>query len=324
MKHLLTGIVVGVAGLFCLVLPVFGARFSFPDPTGFVNDFADVLTNDSELETKLRAFAESDSTEIFVITVEELPDTVTIDTFIPYLTDEHPKWKAGQEKYDNGIFLTLVTGGAEGERDVRIDTGYGLEGALPDITAKAILENDVIPKLSNGDLDGGVEAGVDSIIVAVRGEYEGIDVGMTTVEESSPFEVLGTCCCVSVFFVFPVLGSILGRTKSWWLGGVLGFFGGFFVAGVFTSFFPSIGWVRFLSFLLSPVIMGIVGLVFDYFVSKTYRTTKGGTVAHIMNSAFGSSRSGGFGGLGGGGFGGGGFGGGSGGSFGGGGASGKW
>ncbi len=324
MKHIL-GVWLGLAVLLSGVVSwqVSAARFEFPDPTGYVNDYANVLTNDSEVEAKVKSLVESDSTEIFVLTIEKLPDTVTIETFIPYLTDEHPKWRAGQEKYDNGIFFTLVTGGSEGQRDVRIDVGYGLEGALPDITAKMILENDVVPKLKAGDLNGGVSMGVDKIIKAVRGEYTG-GAGTITDSENAPgvIDLLGGCCFMFFFFVFPVLGSFLGRTKSWWLGGILGLITGVIASIVIALALPSWGVFRFLSFILLPAGLGVAGLLFDLFVSKTYRHSKGGELGRILGHTF-SSRSGGWGGFSGGGFGGG-FGGGGGGSFGGGGAGSKW
>ena len=311
---------IALIALVWTAFPVVAARFDFPDPVGFVNDFANVLSNDTSLEERLRAFAETDSTEIFVITVDELPDTVTIDTFVPYLTDEHPKWKAGQEKYDNGVIFTVVME----THDVRIDTGYGVEGALPDITAKQILENDVVPKFREDDYDGGVEVGVDSIIKAVKGEYEGVPEGGSSADSDDTVDGLIGCCFTLSFFLFPMFGSFLGRTKSWWLGGVLGVIGGLIVAGVISVFFPSLGWARFISFGVAPILFGVVGLIFDYIASRTYRVQKSGQLGRTLNRTFGTTRSGGFGGFSGGGFGGGGFGGGSGGSFGGGGASSKW
>lgn len=317
------GLVLSVLLLTVLALiafPVFSARFEFPDPKGYVNDYADVLANDSELETQLSDFAKSDSTEIFVITLETLPDTVTIDTFIPYLTDEHPQWRAGQEKYDNGVIFTIVTD----THDVRIDTGYGVEGALPDITAKLILETDVVPKFRAGDFGGGVEAGVDGIIEAVRGEYLGSPAETLQPVAESVGDLVGGFGFTLLFFIVPMLGSFLGRTKSWWLGGVLGFVTGAIGAVVCVLVFPALGWIRFLGIVLGPLGLGVAGLVFDYYVSKTFNVQKGGSFGRIVNRTLGSSRLGGWGGFSGGRAGGGGFGGGSGGSFGGGGASSKW
>lgn len=312
-----------VAFLECVLLlcvcvsPVLAARFDFPDPIGYVNDFAGVLSNDKALDAKLEAFAKSDSTEIFVVVVNELPENETIDTFVPYLTDEHPKWKAGQDKYDNGIILTAVMM----THDIRIDVGYGLEGALPDITAKSILNNEIVPEFREGNYDKGVEAGVDAIIEAVRGEYTAEVTGGSETGGESIGDMFCGCCFMFVFVIFPVLGGILGRTKSWWLGGVLGVVSGLIVAWFISVSFPSLGWIRYGSFVLAPVVLGIAGLIFDYIVSKTYRYEKGGRVGRIMNRTFSPSRSGGFGGFS---SGGGGFRGGGGGSFGGGGARSKW
>ncbi len=290
----------------------------FPDPEGYVNDFANVLNNDEELEERLRLFAEKESTQIFVITTDKLPEGTDIYSFVPRLTDANPKWRAGQDEYDNGIIFTVVLD----TREMAIDVGYGLEGALPDITAKSILDDEVKPYFKQGDYSGGVEAGVGSIMEAVKGEYEGSGGAGTQGGEGS--DLMGQFCAflfIGAFFVIPYLAAFLGRTKSWWLGGVLGFIFGVILSVVFVFVLSNA--FRYLLFCFLVPGLTLAGLFFDFILSRNYkaRKKKGLSTSWLSSfggfasgSSFGSSSFGG----------GGGFSGGGGGSFGGGGARSSW
>jgi uncharacterized protein len=76
-------------------------------------------------------------------------------------------WRVGRRDWDNGAVLFVFVS----DRKMRIETGYGLEGALPDQLAARILDNEVRPLLRAGDWAGGLEAGIDGILAATRGEY---------------------------------------------------------------------------------------------------------------------------------------------------------
>ena len=77
-------------------------------------------------------------------------------------------WRVGRKDWDNGaVFFVFVK-----DRKLRIETGYGLEGALPDALARRILDERVVPRFRAGDLTGGLEAGIDGILAATRGEYK--------------------------------------------------------------------------------------------------------------------------------------------------------
>jgi len=286
-------------------------KVDFPDPVGFVNDFANVLDNDDELEEKLRNFAGEESTEIFVITTDTLPDDLTVYGFVPKLTDTNERWKAGQDEYDNGIIFTVVLD----SREMAIDVGYGLEGAIPDITATRILDNEVKPYFLDEDYSGGVEAGVDAIMKAVKGEYEGV--GAAGVDGEDGDSVFVTLCMCGLFFVFPYLAAFLGRTKSWWLGGVIGLIAALIIAGwiAFSGVFGTVGYLSFL--VLTPLLTGL-GLLFDFILSKTYKVRKSRGLSTGWARSFGGFSSGSSSSFGGG------FGGGSGGSFGGGGGRSSW
>jgi uncharacterized protein len=80
-------------------------------------------------------------------------------------------WRPGQAERDNGVILAIFVS----DRKVRIEVGYGLEGALPDAVARRIIRNEITPAFRAGDYDRGVTAAVSAIMAATRGEYEGID-----------------------------------------------------------------------------------------------------------------------------------------------------
>src|ERR1700710_319035 len=75
-------------------------------------------------------------------------------------------WKIGRKKIDDGALLVV----AKNDRHLRIEVGYGLEGALTDATTKRIIDEDIPPKFKSGDFTGGISAGVDRMIRIIDGE----------------------------------------------------------------------------------------------------------------------------------------------------------
>lgn len=293
-----------IFGVFFSLYLIAGA-FTLPAaPLGYVNDYANILSSGGKqrLEEELRSFTASTSNEIAVVTVPDLGG----DTVEHYATKLFETWKIGTAKNDNGVLLLI----ARDEHKLRIEVGYGLEGALPDILAKDIIDNQITPSFKKGDYDTGVIQGVKAIMEATRGEYT-IQASTAKKGKSSSPDFFIFILIVGIqgliFFV-----SILGRSKSWWAGGVVGG-----VVGVILTFFGVFG----LTFLLGgfvTILFIIIGLILDYFVSKTYTNA----VAHGSAIPWWIGGKGGFGG----GSSGGGssFGGFGGGSSGGGGASGDW
>lgn len=240
----------------------------------------------AELEETLRRFEEETTNQIVVVTFPSLEGEV-LEDFSIRLAEQ---WKIGQKGKDNGVILLIF----KEDRKVRIEVGYGLEGALPDATAKLIIENEIVPRFREGKFDEGVEKAVQAIIGATKGEYRGTS--------SLPAQhYFGHAMLAGMF-----LGALLPLFFLW----------SFFVLGIFFVIWTLIH--GSLAGLFYALALGIIPLPFYYLFGRHL----GG---HSVLSRRGYySRSGifGGGGLGGGGFGGG-FGGG-GGSFGGGGASGRW
>lgn len=137
-----------------------------PNPPQAVNDFAHLLEpfQKQALEQKLRAYNDSTSSAIVIITVPDLQGYDIAQVALKYLRD----WGVGVKGKNNGVVILV----AKQERKARIETGYGMEGVLPDITAKHIIENQMLPNFRADDYYGGFDKAVDAIIQAAAGEYK--------------------------------------------------------------------------------------------------------------------------------------------------------
>ncbi len=133
---------------------------------GHVNDYAGMLSpgRAAALEQQLGSFESSDSTQIVVLTVQNLGGE-PIETFSIKIAEA---WKIGQQGVDNGVLLIV----AKDERKVRIEVGRGLEGKLTDLVSGRIIRAEIAPKFKSGDFDGGIAAGVTAIAAVVKGEYK--------------------------------------------------------------------------------------------------------------------------------------------------------
>ena len=141
-----------------------------PNPPQLVNDFAHMLTAEQkqQLERKLVAYDDSTSSQIVVVTVEDLHDYSAVE----YSVALGRKWLVGAKGINNGVIVLVSTGGGAGNRDAFIATGFGLEGAIPDVTAAAILKNELIPELARGNYYEAFDGATDALIKAAAGEYK--------------------------------------------------------------------------------------------------------------------------------------------------------
>jgi len=135
-------------------------------PTQLVTDLTNTLTPDQRqaLERKLVAFDDSTSTQIAVVIIPSLNG----DNISNYNVKLGRAWGVGGKEFSNGVVLLI----AKGDRKLNIATGYGVEGALPDITCKQIIENIIVPNFKGDDYYRGIEEGTDAIMQAVKGEYK--------------------------------------------------------------------------------------------------------------------------------------------------------
>lgn len=268
----------------CLLAPV-GVVHAFDPPPndGFVTDAAGVLDTADEalIEQDLMQYREETSNEIAVLIVQTLDGEPIADAAI----EAGRKWGVGT-KEDNGILLLI----AYEDREVFLATGYGLEGAVPDLVAKGIIDEEIIPHFREGDYAAGIRAGVDALKKHIGGEYTADRYSQEESDGAWPFLFF------MAFALFDLLAAFLARSKSWWAGGIVGGVAGVVLLAMF-------GW-----WIGIPVLVAL-GLLLDFVLSKTgysHRVFRGG-----RGGSSGRRGGGGFGGFGGG-------------SFGGGGASGRW
>jgi len=141
-----------------------------PNPPRLVNDLAHLLSPEQVqyLESKLVAYDDSTSNQIAIVTVDDLHDYGAVE----YATALGRKWGVGGKQFNNGVIILVSTGGGDGNRDAFIATGYGLEGAIPDITANTILNSELIPNLQSGDYYKAFDRATDALIKAAAGEYK--------------------------------------------------------------------------------------------------------------------------------------------------------
>jgi uncharacterized protein len=134
-----------------------------------VYDAADVLSSEEEsiLETRLVAFADSTSNQITVVIV---PDLCGMDK-AQFAIELGESWGVGQSKEDNGIVFLVKPKTIDSKGEIFIAVGRGLEGAIPDITAKQITDNECIPSFKNNAYFEGITKGSEVLMDLARGEY---------------------------------------------------------------------------------------------------------------------------------------------------------
>jgi len=267
---------------------VAGAQVPVPPMGAWVTDRTATLTEEQKaaLEQTLRSFEARKGSQVVVLIV---PSTAP-ETIEQYALRVAEEWKPGRKNVDDGAILVV----AKDDRALRIEVGYGLEGALTDADSKRIISEIIVPRFRQGDYYGGITAGVDRILRVIDGE----PLPKTEERRSGGTRGIGA--------ILPVL-MILALVAGGVLHSVLGRFPGAVVTGGAVSI---VAWMLAGAVAIA-LIAGVIAFLF---------TLIGGGMG-----GRGIGRGGFGGGFGGGGFGGGGGGfGGGGGGFGGGGASGRW
>jgi len=140
----------------------------YPTPQAWVNDYAGVLSpvEAQEINAMLRDFEATDSTQIFVAIMDRVPGGLSLEE---YVNELFARWKIGQQNKDNGVLLAIFIG----DRKMRIEVGYGLEDRLTDAQSKLIIANEIAPNFKQGRYYDGIRKGVDNLILATRGAYQG-------------------------------------------------------------------------------------------------------------------------------------------------------
>ncbi len=137
---------------------------AIPDLNSRVTDLTQTLSalQEAQLDDKLDAFEAKKGSQITVLMVP----TTQPEEIEQYSIRVVEKWKIGREKVDDGLLLLI----AKDDHKMRIEVGRGLEGAIPDLTAKRVIDEVIAPKFKQGDFYGGLDSGVDRLIGLVDGE----------------------------------------------------------------------------------------------------------------------------------------------------------
>jgi uncharacterized protein len=140
-----------------------------PVPPRLVNDFAGMLTRQeiNALENKLVAFNDSTTTQIAIVTVEDLGGYEVAD----YAQRLAEKWGIGQKGTDNGMLILIKPNAATSGGEVSIEQGYGLEGVIPDITCGQIIDYEIIPAFKKGQYYEGLDEATNTLMALARGEF---------------------------------------------------------------------------------------------------------------------------------------------------------
>lgn len=197
---------VGRAGSWALLLVLAltasptRAEPPFPELTGRVVDRADILSAsiESNLSQKLETHEDQTSNQVVVVTVRSLQGH-TIEDY-GYQLGRH--WGIGQAERNNGVLLLV----APNERKVRIEVGYGLEGALTDAFAKTIIEREITPAFRKRDFDQGVARGVEAILAAVAGEYKAVPSAKTS-SDGDKILLISAVLIVGLLIFFVLISS---------------------------------------------------------------------------------------------------------------------
>ncbi|GAC1527049.1 MAG: TPM domain-containing protein [Ramlibacter sp.] len=296
---LLWALVAGSPGLAQDVLPVPALTARVVDQTGTLNDI-----QRTDLEQKLAALQAGKGTQLVILLV---PTTAPEDISI-YANRVANTWKIGRRQVGDGVLVIV----AKNDRKVRIEVAKTLEGAIPDLAARQVIDDAITPKFRSGDFAGGLQAAADQLIARINGEalpappqrswHDGDTRG------GKGFDWFDLA--IFLFFAVPVGGAVLRRVFGRPLGTLLTGGGVGALAFVLTS---SLG---------LAVIAGIVALVVSLFSALGSDRRSAWGAVPFMDGLGGGGFGGGGGGSGGGGSGG--FSSGGGGDFGGGGASGDW
>jgi uncharacterized protein len=189
-----------------------------PAPPAYFNDYAHVASADTadRLNHTLEDFKRQTSDQILVAVYPKLQSDSDL---ADYCVRVFRSWGVGQKTKNNGAVLFVFIQ----DHKLFLQTGYGLEGALPDALCKRIIDEQISPRFKAGDFDGGLTAGVQSIIAATKGEYKGT--GRTMADDQDSQGLTTIIIFVVMFAFFMILRLFIpqrrGRyyTGSGWYGG---------------------------------------------------------------------------------------------------------
>ncbi|NOX18582.1 MAG: methanol dehydrogenase [Chlorobi bacterium] len=200
------------------------SQTKIPTLKRYITDYTGTLNSAqlNAIEKELKAFDDSTSNQIVVLMITSL-NGYPMEKFTYEVAVKN---KIGSKEHDNGVLLFI----AKEDRKMRIEVGYGLEGALPDALASSILRNEIRPYFKNGEYFQGVRNGIYAVESSIKGEYTAED---TTDDNGGGGQFVS-------FFIFLIIFILSffrrrGRGGAIYVGGFGGGRGGFGGGGGFSS-----------------------------------------------------------------------------------------
>ena len=213
--------------LFALLstAPLLADFLSVPALTQRVNDYAGMISPSarSEINRKLAALETEDGTQIAILTVPSLKGE-PIEDFSIRVADA---WKIGQKSRDNGILLIV----SKGDRKVRIEVGYGLEGRLTDLQSGRIIDGIIKPAFAKGQFDAGFIGATDALVASVKGEFKADSIAKKNRKDDKPSIPLVFIILAILYFYLRQFGGRHRGGGPYVSGGFPGPGGGIFTSG---------------------------------------------------------------------------------------------
>ncbi len=183
-----------------------------PAPAKYFNDFANVTqpATAARLNQALEQFEKETSSQIVVAVFPKMQTDSSVEDYVHRMFQA---WKIGQKGRNNGALLAVFTQ----DRKMRIEVGYGLEGAIPDAIAKRIISDEMAPQFRAGNYDAGLSAAVNAVMQAARGEYKGS--GRTVVQGRGGSKLPWPVIVFAVIFFLFVASSFGRRRRGTMFGG---------------------------------------------------------------------------------------------------------
>src|ERR1700686_2780912 len=175
-----------------------------PKPAAYFNDYAGVVSKDAAMRfnEQLAQFERETSNQVVVAVFPKMESGSDVADYAQRVAES---WGVGSKAQRNGVVMLVFVA----DRKASIQVGYGLEGALPDITAFDIRQNHINPHFRNGDYEGGLAEGIDSIFKAIRGEYKGT--GKTVSERRGNAPVPSFLFFIIFFIVLTIISRVMRR-----------------------------------------------------------------------------------------------------------------
>jgi len=214
---------------------IFAQNVTYPQASGYVVDQSGIIDSDTRnsLEAWILELKQKTTAEVAVVTVDST-DPLSIEE---YAANLFQRFGIGQKGKDNGVLLLI----AYKDRDMKIEVGYGLEGAITDAYSSRIINTIIAPEFKQGNYSDGIEKGTAAIVTLIAKEYNvtltGVPEPVYQDEQSGPWWVFLFILCIFISFFFSRGGMIVplgffpggygGRGYGGGFGGGSGFGGGF-------------------------------------------------------------------------------------------------